>query len=256
MNVVTITCDWGKEDYYLGCLKGRFSALGADFSLVEISRSIPSHDVQNEAFVLKNCYKSFPPGSIHLLGVFSEPNSSEKMVILFYDGYYFIGLNDGRFSYLFENPPAMAFEIMEIETDSTFLSIEYFIKGVKIIAENNFEAQTRAAELKRESLRRAVYNEDTIIGRVIHVDSFGNAVANIDRLLFERICKGRSFTIFVQGPYLKCTTLKNGYGECEAGEVFALFNSADLLEIGRFGLNLATLENIDNTTEIRIKFNR
>lgn len=254
MAIVTITSDWGKGDYYIGQLKGRLLTALPGVNIQEISNSISSHDVQNEAFVIRNCFKSFPLSTIHLLAVYSEPYDNFKMAIIFNEGHYFIGLNDGRFSQIFENPPAIAFEILDNFEVSTFKALDLFAKGVKIITDNSFEKQTVPADIIVESVRRTVYDENIIIGRVVYIDSYGNAVSNIEKQLFERIGRGRRFTVFIQGPYLKTDKISLNYSDESAGKLVVLFNSLNLLEVSVCAGNLSTLENVDTTTEIRIKF--
>lgn len=254
MAIVTITSDWGKGDYYLGQLKGRLLTALPGVNISEISNSIPPHDVQNEAFIVKNCYKSYPLSTIHLLAVFCEPYEDYKMVILYNEGHYFIGLNDGRFSHIFENPPSIAFEIIDEDNVSAFRALELFTKGVKIINDNSFEENTRPSEVISESVRRTVYDDNTIIGRVVYIDSYGNAVTNIEKQLFERIGKKRNYTIYIQGPYLKTDCISLNYNDINAGKLIVLFNSLNLLEVSIIAGNLSILENVDTTTEVRIKF--
>lgn len=73
--------------------------------------------------------------------------------------------------------------------------------------------------------------------------------------MFDRLQRGRSFTIFVQGPYTKVTTISHSYSQHLPGEILALFNSLGLLEIAVNQGNIATLENLGTASEIRIKFN-
>ncbi len=254
MAIVTITSDWGKGDYYLGQLKGRLLTVLPSVNISEITNFITPHNIQNEAFVIKNCFKSYPVSTIHLLAVYCEPYDGFKMVIVFNEGHYFIGLNDGRFSHIFENPPSIAFEILEDGNISTFKALDLFVKGVKIISDNSFETETKPTEIVTESVRRVVYDENTIIGRVEYIDSYGNGVTNIEKSLFERIGSGRSFMIYVQGPYLKTNYISENYSSESAGKMITLFNSLNLLEIANIAGDLSKLENVDTTTEVRIKF--
>lgn len=254
MTIVTIISDWKNGDYYLGQLKGRLLNILPDVNISEITNSVPFHNIQNEAFVIKNCFKTYPASTIHILGVYSEPYENYKMVIIFNEGHYFIGLNDGRFSHIFENTPAIAFEIIDKTENSSFRALNLFVRGVKIIKENSFEKDTKPVDIITETIRRAVYDSNSIIGKVVYIDSYGNAVTNIEKQLFERIRKDRKFTIFVQGPYLKTDFLSENYHESSAGKMVALFNSLDLLEISIIAGDLSKLENVDYTTEVRIKF--
>ena len=254
MTIVTLTSDWNKSDYYLGVLKGRLASLSLKINLLEITNSIPSFDILQETFILRSTYLNFPANSIHLLGVMCEPTPESPMIIVYANNHYFIGINDGRFSQLFENPPSMAFAINQDDNFSSFMAPALFARGVKTILENSFEANTKACDLKRESVARVVYDENTIVGKVVYIDSFGNAVSNIEKSVFDRVHRARNFTIFVQGPHIKIKSISRGYYQGNPGGLMALFNSIGLLEISLYMDSLAKLESIVPGSEIRIKF--
>ncbi|MPM95371.1 hypothetical protein SDC9_142525 [bioreactor metagenome] len=110
--------------------------------------------------------------------------------------------------------------------------------------------------MKVESSPLVVYNDDSITGRVVYIDSFGNAVTNIDKSLFDRVHRARNYTIYIQGPYSKIRYISSGYSSHYPGQIFALFNSLGLLELGVYQGNIATLENINTATEIKIRFDK
>lgn len=255
MTIVTITSDWKNGDYYLGALKGTLISLSTDIRVVDITNSIPSFDVLQEIFILKSTFGHFPDSSIHLMGVMSEPRPGVPMVILFHKGHYFVGLNDGRFSLLFNPPPPICFEILKgRETSGAFSTLNLFREAVDIILTNTFEKRTVACDTVKETITGVVTTQDAITGRVLYCDSFGNAVTNIEISLFDKVRKGRNFTIYVQGPYMKIGKISRGYYDSRPGEVIALFNSLELLEIAVNQGDVTKLENLTPSSEIRVKF--
>jgi len=254
MTIVTITSDWSFDDYYSGVLKGALLSVNQEVNIVEISKNIPSHDVLKEAFILSSTYKHFPLGSIHLMCVASEPTPDAKMIIAFYDGHYFVGINDGRFSQIFETVPVMGFEIISESKFSTFMSYEYFALALDIVVNNKFGELTRPCDIKQEIVRRVVYDMNSITGRVVWCDSYGNAITNIERSLFDKLRGGRDFTIYAGGPYIKINEICRRYNDYPAGSIIALFNSKGFLEIALVSGNLSKIDNIDSSTEVRIKF--
>ena len=257
MVIVTITSDWRDGSYYLGALKGAILSLSQSVTVVEITNSIPSFDILQEAFVLKSCYNHFPEGSIHLMCVMSEPMHDAPMVILYAEGHYFIGVNDGRFSHLFSNPPAICFEILRERSrfESTFSSLELFRNGIEIILSNSFENKTVASDVKEETIAEVVYNDNGIVGKVLYIDSFGNAITNIEKRLFDTLQRGRGYTIYARGPYNKISKISKGYRDSLPGAAIALFNSLGLLELAINQGNISELEGLTPSSEVRIKFN-
>lgn len=256
MTTVTIISDWNRGDYYLASLKGALYSLPWRLRLVDITNSVPHFDVLQESFILSSTYWRFPPSSIHLMGVMSEPTEQESMAILFQNGHYFIGLNDGRLSLLFEKSPPIAFEILDWEEReaSSFSALSYFVRGVELIIDNKFEQLTKAVEVKSERRATAVVERDAIVGRVIYCDSFGNAITNIKRESFIEQQRGRDFIIFVGGPHFKIERISHFYHEGRVGQRVALFNSLGFLEIAANQANLKELEGVNNSTEVRISF--
>jgi S-adenosylmethionine hydrolase len=71
--------------------------------------------------------------------------------------------------------------------------------------------------------------EGKLLGEIIHVDTFGNLVSNIDRQRLFQFSKDRSFVISVGRRTIQ--GLKKGYWEGKKNEPIALFGSGGFLEI-------------------------
>ena len=254
MPIVTITSDWSRSDYYAGSLKGALVTRCPGIEVVEISHQIRSFDVMQCVFVLRHAFVHFPQGTIHLLAVQSEPESLVPMVVVAAQGHYFVGLNDGRFSLLLDNPPDTAYALPIPAEPHSFAALRLFTRAVAMVVEGQIEAEGKLCPLVVESTGRAVYNSSEIIGRVVYIDSYGNAITNIRRTIFVKVSQGRPFDIFVGGPFAKLSRMSGAYDDVSSGEMLALFNSTGYLEIAVNRANLAQLENIDTHSEIRIKF--
>jgi len=93
-----------------------------------------------------------------------------------------------------------------------------------------------------------------IIGSVVYIDSYSNAITNITADLFYRIGNKRKFQIFVQSNTNKITKINKTYNETTEGELLALFNSLDLLEIAMNGGPAAQILSLDLDSTVRIRF--
>jgi S-adenosylmethionine hydrolase len=71
--------------------------------------------------------------------------------------------------------------------------------------------------------------EGKLLGEVLHVDTFGNLISNIDEGKLFRFIKGRPFAIRVGKKVI--SGLKKGYWESKKGELMAILGSGGLLEI-------------------------
>lgn len=273
---------------YSTCKEQNSCLLQDGLNVVDISSSIKAFDIFEACFVLKNSYHHFPDGSIHIIAVESELNrreegalgggagedgSSVDMAIIKARGHYFIGPDDGRFGLLFDGLDGIeAYRlsgrginngegVLEIAKDNTFTALGLFEYGVKMILDNGLQ-RLEPLVPKGAVVECAAVNKDMIVGRVVYIDSYGNAIANISRENFFKVvmaamvggAKNISYTIYVQGPYLKFENICESYADVDEGEEVALFNSLDMLEFAINKGNFAAIEGIDTTAEVVVKF--
>ena len=69
MAIITLTTDWGTKDHYIGAVKGTILRQMPEATIVDITHAIPAFDLNQAAFIIRNFYKNFPAGSIHILAV-------------------------------------------------------------------------------------------------------------------------------------------------------------------------------------------
>jgi len=108
--------------------------------------------------------------------------------------------------------------------------------------------------LKKQVQILPVFNEDSISGIVIYIDSYSNAITNISKDLFYNVGKSRKFNIFIQSNYYKISKICQNYNEMPPGELVAIFNSIDLLEIAINQGKVSELLNLNIGSTIRVKF--
>ena len=132
MAVVTLTTDWGLNDFYSGCLKGRLLSISKDIHTVDISHTIRPFDILNAAYVVGCCYSSFPDGTIHIIGVNSEPKREIGWILVKSQGHYFVTPDLGVCSLFLEGKPDLIIKIVT-EKASSFASIDVFGRVVDSI---------------------------------------------------------------------------------------------------------------------------
>ncbi|MBT8320900.1 MAG: SAM-dependent chlorinase/fluorinase, partial [Eudoraea sp.] len=107
-------------------------------------------------------------------------------------------------------------------------------------------------ELKilKEFSPRVTNNGNTLTGNVIYIDNYGNVVTNIQKGLFEAYRKGRKFEINARNK--RITVIHNKYSDIinfnldkgrrkGPGDLLALFNSSDYIELAIYKSNLQTV---------------
>ena len=98
MAIITLTTDFGHKDHFVGAIKGTIYRELETARIVDISHDISPFNIQECAYILKNAYKAFPEGTIHIVGVDSELTQENQHIAVLVDGHYFISANNGVIS--------------------------------------------------------------------------------------------------------------------------------------------------------------
>jgi S-adenosylmethionine hydrolase len=257
MQIITLTSDWNKNDFYLASIKGRILSLCPDVNIVDVSHQIQTFSILQAAFVLKNSYRNFPDGTIHIIAVNSMADKNKPHVIVKASKHYFISCDNGIFGLLLDETPE---KIIKINTksgqNSSFVAYDVFSKIACDLTKGKKmeDLGTSYKNLNKQVPMLPTIDESLINGSVVYIDSFRNAITNIPKELFEKIGKNRPFDIFIQSNHYKINNINKTYNETSAGELLALFNSLNLLEIAINNGNVADLLNLKINSIIRIKF--
>lgn len=258
MAVITLTSDLGLNDYYVGALKGAILSQLPEITIVDITHSVPPFDIRHTAYVLRQAYPHFPIGSIHVIGVNAEASANQKHLAIFCDGHYFIGTDNGIFSLIFEKKPDKIFDLDNIRPDATrmiFPIKDIFVKAACHLARNGtleILGNQQSEFLKLATLNPA-YSDNILHGTVIYIDSYGNAVTNITKKLFIDTIKGRNFSIEIQGEEI--TEISNVYSGAASGNLLALFNAAEYLEVAQSQGNISKLYGIETGNSVAVRVN-
>ena len=97
--IVTLTTDWNNSDYYIGAVKAAIISGCPDAVFVDISHNIEHFNWQQAAFVLGSVVDDFPAGTIHIIGVDSEPEGDMKVIVAKYKKQYFVCTDNGKSQY-------------------------------------------------------------------------------------------------------------------------------------------------------------
>jgi S-adenosylmethionine hydrolase len=241
MQIVTLTSDNGLQDYYVAAIKGAILNQLPEATIIDISHNIRPFDVANAAFQLRCCYQDFPKGTIHIIGVDSEPVLNGEKVsfptIMLFKGQYFIANDNGFFGcFLDEEDPDELYHFSEIVNNPEMVKFptkNCFIPLAKRIANGesigSFTTPTKSC--KRAFMQKPVIDQLIIRGNVIHVDSYGNLITNISKADFNRFGEKTPFTIKYLNKEYYIDEINETYNNVTMGERVALFNSSQLLEI-------------------------
>lgn len=255
MGIITLTSDWGSNDYYTAAVKGMLYKQYPDVTLVDITHDICPFDVDQAAFVLKNAYKNFPENTVHIIGVNTEESLDHPHSVVYFDKQYFIGTDNGVFSLIFDGEPKeqIVLDILHESPSFTFSGRDRFVKAAVHLAKGGKmeELGTEKAKMVKKILFEPVVDVNTIRGMVIHIDTYKNLITNIPETLFRERVKANKFNISVRSE--KITKINQSYGDVNPGEIVALFASHGMLEIAMNKATAATLLGIRRKDPVLIE---
>lgn len=253
MNIVTLTTDFGITDYYTAILKGSILMSAPAIQMVDITHCISRHDIMEAAIFVSGIYHHFPKRTLHLIAVNTYYAERNQLILFEREGYFFLGPNNGVFSLIFYDlDPRGIVEIPMNSREDIYHSLGKVIQQLSmgaLISDIGLPVQ----DFERRLTLQAVVNSDHIRATIIHVDTYGNVIINIDRSTFEKIRAGRHYSIYYKSDE-PITRLSHRYNDVAIGEVCAFFNDINMLEIAINMGNAHELLGLNKNETIQIDF--
>jgi len=243
--VVTLLTDFGSADYFVAAVKGVILTINPLVSIVDITHEIPPQDIQSAAFTLLTCYRDFPAGTIHVGVVDPGVGSSRRAIVVSAGSYYFVGPDNGLFSYVLDREPAhqvfhlTAREYFRETPSSTFHGRDVFAPVAAALSRGVKPAKLGPQiedEVRLPSLAPAKLKDGKVEGRIIHVDHFGNCITNLTRADLPKPIRLRVKRRVINS-FRQFYTDKDG----SKNEIFGIWGSAGFLELAVNGASAAAL---------------
>lgn len=247
MPIITLTSDFGSLDYRVAAMKGKIMSLNSEVNIIDITHDIQAYNLIQTTYIVKNAYKYFPEGTIHILSVDSFFHKSRRNLLCKVDGSYFLAADNGLISLLFfDIKPEAIYEITlnnRFDDVVNFTSTDVFVPVAVHLANGGLPEVIgrRIDHYKQLLFPKPVYNESEkmIIGEVMYIDNFGNIISNISKDFFETLSKGSErFTIKFRN--LSLSKVYSSHTEVVAdwdreteyhGQSAAIFNDSQQLEL-------------------------
>jgi S-adenosylmethionine hydrolase len=232
--VITLTTDFGHCDPFVGIMKGRILSIFPAAIIVDLTHEIPPFGIAAASFWLARAYAYFPIGTVHIAVVDPGVGTARNILAMEMDSHLFLAPDNG----LLTGFPRKEHRVHTIDFDrlrlhgfpppsATFHGRDIFAPVAGKLAAGVWHAHELgpASPLLPLGARGGSDEGLGIKGEVVVVDHFGNLLTNIERAAIERL---RDPRVDIAGHSLRlCRT----YGDALPGEVVALVNSFDVLEI-------------------------
>lgn len=232
---IALITDFGETDYFAGAVKGSILSINPEANIVDITHSVPRHDVSAAAFCLAACYRDFPLETVFLCVVDPGVGSKRRGIAVFADGRYFVAPDNGLLTHVLNDYPDAI--VVELESSAyladkiskTFHGRDVFgpvaahiSKGIAI----GLLGPPLGNPVVLELVPATDIGLERIAGSVIHIDQFGNIVTNIPASKTELI-----YSIEIAGR--KIAFNASSYAEAPVNTLFFIAGSAGFIEISK-----------------------
>ncbi len=233
--IVTLLTDFGTEDGYVGAMKGVLLAGSEQLVIHDISHQIQPYNIRQAAFALNNYYGYFPEGTVHVVVVDPGVGTQRYGLLIRTEKYYFIGPDNGVFSFIYENEVFQGFRLLEdkINRDAskTFHGRDIFSPSAVKIAEGVNHDTFTEPEMNFVSFYEPY--EMTAAGnlnlKILHVDHFGNLILNLSYADWKHLGEPQKVKIRLKQGFIY--GIHKTFGDARVGQVLALWDSSGFLQI-------------------------
>ncbi|UZO79485.1 SAM-dependent chlorinase/fluorinase [Aquimarina sp. ERC-38] len=256
MPFITLTTDFGTKDHAVAVVKGSIYSELPEVTIVDISHEISPFHIIEASYIIRNAYKSFPKGSIHIIGIDSEKNPENQHIAVQLDDHYFVCADNGLISLIINeiNPQKIVEINIHDKTSTNFPVLDVFVNVACHLARGGtLEVIGKIKEqVKTFKGITPIVNvgDKQIVGSIIYVDNYGNLVTNITKKLFNEVGKGRNFVITARNA--RFTQIYERYSDAinfelekgkreEDGKKLAIFNSSGYIELAIYKSNPKTV---------------
>jgi len=222
--IITLLTDFGTADGYVAEMKGVLFSLAPDSEIVDLSHDIPAHDVELARLTVARYWRRFPSGAVHLALVDPGVGTARACLAVESEGRYLVGPDNGVLSPALLLPGARAVALpVPPAAARTFHGRDVFAPAAAALAMGQVLDSLGVAvdaPLVRRT-KEAVRREDgAVVGEVIAIDRFGNAITNL--------LGARSGVVAAAGRPIP---IRGTYADVAPGAPVAISGSTGLLEI-------------------------
>jgi S-adenosyl-L-methionine hydrolase (adenosine-forming) len=224
--IITLLTDFGTADGYVAELKGVLVSSAPDAVVVDLSHDIPPHDVEAARLAVARYWRRFPAGTVHLVVVDPGVGSARAALAIESHDLFLVGPDNGVLS-----PSMLAGRAQVVSLPvptlaaATFHGRDVFAPAAARLA-SGASIDTLGTPCLEPVIRRTPEarrgDNGAVIGEVIAIDRFGNAISNL--------LAPRGGRIEIGGRVMP---IVRTYADADAGELIALVGSTGFVEVAQ-----------------------
>lgn len=236
MSTITLTTDFGLQDWFVGTMKGVIRRIAPEAHVIDITHGVPPGDIRAGAFALAAASPYFSSDTIHVAVVDPGVGSSRQALAARTPLGYFLGPDNGLLPLVWNESAPLEIRLLTntqlflSNVSQTFHGRDVFAAVAAHLANGLPFAQVgpTTSTLLRLPPCLPTSKGRQICGEIAYIDRFGNALTNIPSdwlplnasTLYEARC-GRRYR----------AKLESCYASVPPGEPVAVMGSAGFLEL-------------------------
>ena len=238
--IITLTTDFGTSDAYVGIMKGVILGINPDVQVVDLTHAVPPQDIHDAALSIHSAHRYFPEGTIHTIVVDPGVGSDRRAVVCQIDRAFFVCPDNGILTYLLheiENADGQSIKAVAIQNPAYYLpEVSNTFHGRDVFAPVAAHLSLGVSlasigppveDLVQLPIPIHQVSGNTIIGQIVKIDRFGNAITNLS----ESVLAGIGSTYEIRVGSTRLMRLNRAYAESGIGKPLAIIGSFGVLEI-------------------------
>ena len=234
--IVTLTTDWGYQDFFAGMVKGKLMNYIPNVRIVDICHGISPFDKAKAAYVVKNGCLGFPPGTIHIIDVDTVETEKYAFVVVEYKEQYYICTDNSLPSEVFGKNYTSVTQLRVNQESNffTFGAYDLFCKVAALIAAGTplSELGEQVNELYPSAGLNYLKRDGYLKVYINYIDVYGNVYLSITYDEFMKIRDGRDFSAMVNEFELhEISNSYNDSADSRKTEILLTVSSTGYLQI-------------------------
>ena len=197
--VIALMTDFGIGDGDVGVMKGVIAGITPDAHIIDITHNVAPQNVSSGAWILAAAYHYFPKNTVFVCVIDPGVGSTRGALALHAGDWYFVGPDNGLFSYIMSEQPIHAAVLLTNSSyhlptvSSTFHGRDIFAPVGAYLARGLTDIFYELGPsvdpdlLRRLEVGGAVRDGSTINAHIIHIDNFGNLITSIPLTLVPEL---------------------------------------------------------------------
>ena len=262
MKLLTFLSDFGAKNSYVSQMKGIALTI-TNAEIVDISHEITAYNIREGAFVLMTAIPYFPVGTVHVAVVDPGVGTNRRGIVITTKTQILVGPDNGLLI-----PAARAlgdftvYEIVNQKLLSSFVSNTFHGRDIftPIAAHilNGILFEQIGPVIKdfvNLDFSNFEINNNTVIGKVIYVDNFGNIITNINGFALKQMLSYDKKVLLYFGKKRFEIPFVKSYNFVKPGSILVTIGSSNYLEIALNKGDASKKLDVKPDDQIKILFN-